>query len=66
LWAFINYDCKKSYNIGPRLGGKKTQGAEDEEAPVKKKRYVLLRTLADGTQLKSVISPDDPILNKEC
>jgi len=29
-----------------------------------KKRFVLIRTLPDGTKTKSIISPDDPILQK--
>ena len=29
-----------------------------------KKRFVLIRTLPDGTKTKSIISPDDPILKK--
>ena len=38
--------------------------SSDDNVQIKKKRYVLVRTKPNGTQDRTYISPDDPILKK--
>lgn len=35
-----------------------------EETRPKKKKYIMVRTLPDGSKIRQVVSPDDPILNR--
>jgi len=45
-------------------GGKKSSGATDPIAPLPRKKYVMVRTLANGEKIKQVMDPNDPLLDR--
>ena len=72
--AFARLEDRPEVNVGlkrkldqnilePRLREAEARSSDDAVL-VKKKRYVLVRTKPNGTQDRTYISPDDPILKK--
>ncbi len=50
--------------LGPPSQAVQSSTTRNASAPAKKKSYVLVRTLKDGTKIREKISEDDPILDK--
>jgi len=70
--AFTRLDGRPESNVGlkrkleiaePRLREPSVESSDDG-VKTKKKRYVLVRTMPNGAQDRTYISPDDPILKK--